>query len=200
MYPSGEAFFSLATARLSRKSAALPAGWAGISPELAAEALTIRDRHLRPLDRVRWSTTTRGKKPTGGQGEAQDRAARAPASLWPDWALRLMPTGLETAAVFPTAAATVLLLRGSTLTTPRVVELSRTNRPTCAAAGEPSSKWPRPGTVTPSCAVWHFSPKHWTADHLSPIDYGRRRRLAAKEEHVYKLRSVCQPLSDRSPC
>jgi len=182
LHPSGERFAALATARLSRKSTALPAGWSGISPGLAAEALAIRDRHLRPLDRVRWSTTTRGKKPTGGMGDAQARAARVPASLWPDWTLRLMPTGLETGAVFPTAAATALLLRGSTLATPRLVELM-SDEPTdvrsSARAILEVAKTEHGDAILRCLALLAQA---LDTDHPSPIDSGRRRRLAATEE------------------
>lgn len=182
MDPSGDTFCRLATARLSRKSPALPAGWSGISPGLAAEALAIRDRHLRPLDRVRWSTTTRGIKPTGGQGDAQDRAARVPASLWPDWTLRLMPTGLETGAVFPTAAATALLLHGSTLATPRLVEFlsdEPTDVRSSARAILEVAKTEHGDTILRCLALLAQA---LDTDHPSPIDYGRRRRLAATEE------------------
>ena len=184
MNPGGEVFARLASARLSSKSPALPAGWAGISADLATRALTTRDPHLRPLDRVRWSTTTRGRKPTGKKAEAQAQASRLPASLWPEWSLRLMPPGLTTGALFPAAGAGSLLLRGSTLSMGLLIRLL-SDEPTDAGSSSRAilevAKSEHGDDVLRSLALLAEAIE---GAHPSPIDYGRRRRLANSEELI----------------
>lgn len=193
MNPTGDLFREFASARLSRKAPALPAGWTGISAELMAHALAIRDPHLRPLDRVRWSTTTHGSKPSGDNAEAEERVGRLPGSLWPDWALRLMPPGLDTAALFPTAAVAAMVLRGSTLPTPRVVEMlsdDPTDRRSCGRAILEMAKTDH-GDVILRCLA--LLAEALETDHPSPIDYGQRRRLAASDELLtsQQWRDIC---------
>ena len=113
--PEGSTFTELASRRVSRKAPALPAGWTGISEGLVSRALVIRDPSMRPLDRIRWASATRGRRPSEVRSDALSREGKVPASLWPEWALLLAPPGLESAAVFPAAAAGCMLLRGSTL-------------------------------------------------------------------------------------
>jgi hypothetical protein len=194
MNPQGDAFALLASARLSAKSAALPAGWAGISPPLAEQALAIRDKHLRPLDRVRWSTTTTGTRPTGGQAETEIRASRVPASLWPEWALRLMPPGLESGAIFPTACVAALLLRGSMLATPHLVELISQDPTDVRSGGRAILEMAKTEHGTSVLRCLALLSQALETDHRSPIDYGRRRQLAAKTELLTpgQWRRICE--------
>ena len=181
MNPTGDLFRQFASARLSRKAPALPAGWTGISPALMSQALAIRDQHLRPLDRVRWSTTTRASEPTGGHAAAEERVGRLPASLWPDWTLRLMPPGLATAAIFPTAATAALLLRGSTLAVPRLVELLSDDPTDVRGSGRTIVEMAKTdqGNIILRCLA--LMAEALESDHPCPIDYGRRRRMAARD-------------------
>ena len=179
--PEGSTFTELASRRVSRKAPALPAGWTGISEGLVSRALVIRDPSMRPLDRIRWASATRGRRPSEVRSDALSREGKVPASLWPEWALLLAPPGLESAAVFPAAAAGCMLLRGSTLPLSQLMKML-SDDPTdsrSAARSILQATANDPGhtilpTLTKLSETLEAEPP--------PIDYARRRRWAAERD------------------
>jgi len=110
---TGAALLELATADMREHPHPLPLGWRTASSQLIARVLSIRDPRLRPVDRLRWKTTTVGGIPIGTDSRVLARTV--PEALWPDWSVRLRPrSGIE-AASFRVVAATALGLPDSTL-------------------------------------------------------------------------------------
>lgn len=84
---TGEALSALGTADVRKRPHPLPLRWRTASPRLIARVLSIRDPLLRPVDRLRWRTTTAGGLPQGSDSQVLSRGI--PEALWPDWSVRM---------------------------------------------------------------------------------------------------------------
>ena len=159
-------------------SPAIPSSWRPASPALAARVARARDSWLSPADRLRHATTlpvprTRVPPPPGTSDLAAVRAARLPDQLWPDWAVRLSddPASSRHDKFLP-AALTALLLPHSDMPL---------NQVTAMVSGQ----------LRRLVTGYHMSKLTGSAlriltelalaidDHAIPIDYRRRRDLAA---------------------
>jgi len=99
----------------------LPAAWAAASPGLVARVLAIRDPVLASTDRLRWRTTTVGCRPAGAEASPASLLRCLPHALWLDWAVRLGARLDAEASCFRTVAAAALLLPGSSASLPDLV-------------------------------------------------------------------------------
>jgi hypothetical protein len=157
---------------------AIPSSWRPASPALAARITRARDPWLRPADRLRHATTlplpcTPAPRPPGTADLAAARAARLPDQLWPDWAVRLTddPASSSHEKLLP-AALIALLLPHSGMPL---------NQVTAMVSGQ----------LRRHITGYHMSKLTTEAlriltelafaidDHAIPIDYRRRRDLAA---------------------
>jgi hypothetical protein len=175
---TGEALTDLATGDMHKRPHPLPLAWRTASPPLIASVLSIRDPRLRPVDRLRWRTATVGRLPEGRLSHVPSR--RIPEALWPDWSVRLKPRSGVEASAFRVVAAAVLGLVGSRCPVPDLIAAQEGTAP--AAFMQKLSY----------CLQTVAATEHGRAIlqaltqlsdglrvHGSPIDYERRRQLAA---------------------
>jgi len=169
-------FRELALADMRGRPQPLPRSWRTASTSLAGRVLATRDSHLRPTDRLRWRTTATGARPTITGDDS--RLGCVPTALWPDWVVRLQPPGDHNPTTFSRVAAAALLLPGATRSFAAVLSnwtsdasLSRTSATVLGklAASEHGD--------TVLGALTQLS--DGLLAHGSPIDYQRRRHLAA---------------------
>jgi len=169
-------FRALALADMRGRPHPLPRSWRTASATLAGRVLTTRDSRLRPTDRIRWRSTTTGTRPTIAGDDSRLRCV--PTALWPEWVVRLQPPGDYNPITFSKVAAAALLLPGTTRSFAAVLAnwtpdttLSRTSSTVLRnlAATEHGYAILRALTQLSDGLL----------DHGSPIDYQRRRELAA---------------------
>lgn len=108
---TGNALTALALADVRERPHPLPRRWHTASTALTSRVLSIRDPHLRPVDRLRWRTTVSGRRPDQPDNDPFSRAV--PWALWPDWSVRLHPRTAVEFAAFRSMAAAALALPGS---------------------------------------------------------------------------------------
>jgi hypothetical protein len=171
-----DGFRALALADMRGRPHPLPRSWRTASATLAGRVLTTRDSRLRPTDRIRWRSTTTGTRPTIAGDDSRLRCV--PTALWPEWVVRLQPPGDYNPITFSKVAAAALLLPGTTRSFAAVLAnwtpdttLSRTSSTVLRnlAATEHGYAILRALTQLSDGLL----------DHGSPIDYQRRRELAA---------------------
>lgn len=157
--------------------AAVPATWGRASPALRARVAHARDTCVPTIDRLRHATTLPAPRvpeprPPGAPDLAAARAARLPDQLWPDWALRLTSDTSVRHERFRPFALAALLLPHSDMPLRRITALvSSQLKP--GAAGHHLGKLTDP-------ALRILTELAFAADqHHIPIDYQRRRALAA---------------------
>ncbi|MDP9388572.1 MAG: hypothetical protein M3Q48_11845 [Actinomycetota bacterium] len=174
--PTGVALAALATSDIHVRPHPLPSRWRSASPSLISRVLAIRDPRLRPVDRLRWRTTTAGRVPA--RRDDLDPGA-VPDALWPDWAVRLCPpTGVD-ATSFRLVAAAALTLPGSCRA---LNDLARGRGEHDVAFGRKLSHVLQAVARSDHGrsvlrALTQLSDGLRT--HRTPIDYERRRRIAA---------------------
>lgn len=169
-------FRALALADMAGRPQPLPRSWRNASTTLAGRVLTTRDSHLRPTDRLRWRTRTTGARPTIGGDDS--RLDCVPTALWPDWVVRLQPPGDHNPITFSKVAAAALLLPGATRSFAAVLSnwtfdasLSRASATVLGKLAATEHGDTVLGALTQLT--------DGLLAHGSPIDYQRRRRLAA---------------------
>lgn len=106
-----KSFLELALADVQDRPHPLPRSWQAASAPLASRVVTSRDAHMRPIDRIRWRSTTTGTRPTVTGDDARQRFV--PTALWADWVVRLQPPDYNP-ITFSKVAAAALLLPGAT--------------------------------------------------------------------------------------
>ncbi len=171
-----DTFRELALADMRGRPRPLPRSWRTASATLAGRVLTVRDSHLRATDRIRWRTTTTGTRPTITGDDS--RLGSVPTALWPEWVVRLQPSRDYDHTAFSKVAAATLLLPGATRSFAAVL-----------------ANWTPEANL--SVTSWTLLRKLAASEHGfaifraltqlsdgllahgSPIDYQRRRRLAA---------------------
>ncbi len=169
-------FRELALADMRGRPPPLPRSWRTASATLAGRVLTSRDSHLRATDRIRWRTTTTGTRPSIADDDS--RVGCVPTALWPEWVVRLQPSRGYDPTTFSKVAAATLLLPGATRSFAAVL-----------------ANWTPDARL--SVASWTVLRKLAATEHGymilraltqlsdgllahgSPIDYQRRRRIAA---------------------
>lgn len=156
------------------------------SPAVVARALPVIDTRLLPIDRLRFGTASPTPRiPSAGPDQIERRAAGVPTTLWPSWSMRLMPhaiggpRGMKTAE-FRTGLSALLLSARSR---------SRTYGDGLALLGNPvPSSFVKSmiGRLDPQYLAPLLYGLSQLADaldtHGSPIDYARRRELAARPD------------------
>lgn len=175
--PTERRLSELATADVRERPIPLPPHLQTASRGLASRVLTIRDPHLRPTDRLRWRTTTVGRRPAGNTAKGSTRARCAPLALWPDWGVRLQPRVGSRFDEFRTVAAGCLRLPGSTAPLARLLEEQEMN-----FASIMSTTLQEIANSANGTAVLRVLTE--LSDRLDleggPIDYRRRREIASR--------------------
>jgi hypothetical protein len=156
----------------------IPSSWRPASPALAARITRARDPWLRPADRLRHATTlpvprTPAPRPPGTPDLAAARAARLPDQLWPDWAVRLTddPASSSHDKLLP-AAMTALLLPHSGMPLNQVTAMVSSQLPRHVTGYHMSKLTAEALRILTELALA-------IDGHAIPIDYPRRRELAA---------------------
>nr|BEK65015.1 TniQ family protein [Kitasatospora purpeofusca] len=153
--------------------------WAKGSQQLAARAVAAVDGEVTLLTRLRYGTTTDSPSwPTLEPEAVEERAARIPSMLWPSWTARVLPrTGpMYRAAGLQRAAASLMLVTGSTCSYPRAsVLLGNTKPPTNWQALSAFTDGQDSHVLLTTLVLLARSLDH----HGAPIDYRRRRELFA---------------------
>ncbi len=166
----------LALADMRGRPQPLPRSWRTASTTLAGRVLATRDSHLRPTDRLRWRTTTTGARPTITGDDS--RLGCVPTALWPEWVVRLQLPGDYNPITFSKVAAASLLLPGAKRSFAAVLS-NWTSDATLSRAS---------ATVLGKLVATEHGDTILRAltqlsdgllAHGSPIDYQRRRQLAA---------------------
>ena len=157
--------------------AAVPKAWGRASPALRARVAHARDACLPTIDRLRHATTlpeprVPAPRPHGAPDLAAARAARLPDQLWPDWALRLTSDTSVRHERFRHLALIGLLLPHSDVQLRHITALASSQLKRHAA-------WHQLGKLT-GPALRILTELALAIDaHDIPIDYRRRRELAA---------------------
>ena len=157
---------------------AIPSSWRPASPALAARIARARDPWLSPADRLRHATMlpvprAPAPRPPGAPDLAAARAARLPDQLWPDWAVRLSgdPASSSHDKFLPAALIALLLPHsGMPLNQVTAMVSGQLRR---HITGYHMSK------LTPGALRILTELAFAIDDHGIPIDYRRRRHLAA---------------------
>lgn len=138
---------------------------------------------LAPSTRLRHaSTITSQRRGVTATDPAIERASRLPDQLWPVWAIRLADDDAFDPATFRSSALVALLVPHSELTLREITRLvsDRVQRPTVAHHLRGLLR--RSGTAT---ALQILTELAFAIDtHDLPIDYARRRQLAAASELI----------------
>ena len=144
---------------------------------MISRVLSIRDPRLRPIDRLRWRTTTVGAIPDSRNGELDNRVV--PEALWADWSVRLRPRASIDFASFRVVAVTALALPGSTLAVHDLVADRGDNA--AAFTAKVSHVLQSVAATSHGRAVLRglTQLRAGLEAHGSPIDYERRRAIAA---------------------
>ena len=180
---------------------AIPPSWRPASPGLRTRIARARATTMTPAVQLRHATTLARPRQLpprarAGTDPAISRAARLPDQIWPAWAIRLTDTGQVTATAFASSALIALLLPHSTLNLETgIIPLT----------GTPTS----PDTIRNHLAMLARGPRGQAPlriltelafaidDHQIPIDYARRRQLAATTElisdHAWKTITSSHP-------
>lgn len=176
--PRGGRMHAIANADPARVPAALPQTFEGVSHALAGIIIGHRDHRLGPTERLRHrSMTTAARRPEGADLDGRLRAI--PFAIWPDWSIRLRPADAAP-DTFRIDAAMALCIPGSTDPT-RVIRdrwPGACNKQRLVKFGQRVLA-DRHGDAILStlCALAETLDRHG-----APIDYERRRDLAARIE------------------
>ncbi|MGI8808337.1 MAG: TniQ family protein, partial [Acidimicrobiales bacterium] len=184
--PDGEILAELAMADVCARPHPLPRPWRTAGPALQSRVLDVRDPHLRPTDRLRWRTTTSGCQPRS-QGAREALTQAMPHGLWVDWAIRLRPTQGIDASSFRLVAAAALLLPGAVDPIEALVaEWTPNPSPFAHKVSHVLFRLTRDDHGRAVLrAITQLSDA--LSRHGSPIDYQRRRRVAAEAELLDRL-------------
>ncbi|HEV2809706.1 MAG TPA: TniQ family protein, partial [Acidimicrobiales bacterium] len=166
----------LALADMRGRPQPLPRSWRAASTTLAGRVLATRDTHLRPTDQLRWRTTTTGARPTITGDDS--RLGCVPTALWPEWVVRLQPPGDYNPITFSKVAAASLLLPGATRSFAAVLSDWTSDATLSRASATVLGKLvatEHGDTILRSLTQLSDG----LLAHGSPIDYQRRRQLAA---------------------
>ncbi len=164
---------------------AIPESWRTASPTLTARITHHRDASMTPIERLRYAsvlpTPTPTPTPRADLDNASDpaivRAARLPDQIWSAWAVRLIADDTLDPTLFRQAAAVALLLPHSSLTTAAATALitDQISRHNVQHQMRILARTPRG-----DAALRIITELSLAIDgHDIPIDYARRRRLAA---------------------
>jgi molybdenum-dependent DNA-binding transcriptional regulator ModE len=177
--PRDQTLEHLVTADVSKRPSPLPRDWKLASTALTTRILAARDAKLCPTDRLRWRTTVGGRSPDATMEQtAGSLAACIPEALWPEWAVRLVPRKGIAFDEFRAAASAMLLIPGTDAPLPRMFPKRSDHVPSVQMLSYVSRLLARDehGDLILRCLTE-------LSDRLRsegcPIDYARRRRIAA---------------------
>jgi hypothetical protein len=176
--PHGPEMRAIATNDPARTPAALSQVWDGVSPALAAILLAQRDRRIGPTERLRYRTMTGAARRPNGADPAI-RLRTLPLALWPDWSIRLRPATIAS-DTFRIAAAIALCVPGSTHSIRSIRDNwpGPTNEQRMIKFGRLVTADPHGTAILAAlCALADYLDRHG-----APVDYQRRRELAAEIE------------------
>lgn len=161
----------------SAAPAAVPATWGRASPAVRARVAHARDPYVPTTSRLRHATVlpgprVPGPRPHGAPDLAAERASRLPDQLWPDWALRLTSDTSVRQERFRSFALIGLLLPHSDMQARRVNAL-------VSGQIKPNAAWHQLGKLTDPALRILTELAFALDEHDIPIDYRRRRELAA---------------------
>lgn len=176
------------------QSRAIPFSWRAASPALTTRIARGRDSTLTPIERIRYATTLPATAPPPRRQRtdpASRRAARLPDQLWPVWAIRLADHGptrrqrdTVDGPVFRSAMIAALLLPDSNLPLKQITPLLPHQPDAKRVAHQLRHLAATPGG---DLALRILTELGLALDHHDiPIDYARRRRLAADTDLIDK--------------
>lgn len=166
------------------RASALPESWRNASPTLTARIIRRRDPDLAATERLRRATTLPTPPPPRRDptDPAVARIHRIPNQIWSAWALRLLDDDAQDATVFRQAAAVALLLPSSDLPLAKLAALTNPKVTGDAVKHQLAMLAKTPGGTT---ALRILTELGLALDHHHvPIDYTRRRRLAATTDLI----------------
>jgi hypothetical protein len=170
---------ALVESHLSPRASAVPESWRPASPTLRARVAHRRDATLPTLDRIRFATTLVTPTPASVSPDdpAIGRAGRVPDQLWLEWGLRLIDDHPGDPMHHRQAAAVALLLPHSSLPLEHAAQLLSRGHKGDAIENQLTllAKTSRGGTALRILTELALA----LDQHHVPIDYRRRRRLAA---------------------
>ncbi|MGH2917658.1 MAG: LysR family transcriptional regulator [Solirubrobacteraceae bacterium] len=194
--PTGSRLRELANADDKSRPPALPRSWRAASPALTSVLLQHRDQRLSGSDRLRYrSMTGAGRCPEGTDMTVRLRAI--PTALWPDWAIRLRPIGIDPNNFRISAAAALCLpgaieapdeITGQWPRTRRAINLWRLGRLVC---DDPHGT----AILGAVCALTDALDRRG-----APIDYTRRRVLVDQIELLDADKWVAMCLAGGMSC
>ncbi len=176
---NSDAFNAYALADVRQRPPALPARIRSTTPELVTRLVKLRDPHLRPTERLRWRSLTAPQRPKLDQADIQRRQDAIPSALWVDWTIRLCPpTGLHV-DIFRTVAGAALLVPGATA--PVETLFADHRDPGLAKTFSHVVQFLPPPPADAAILRVLTQLAENVDRHGTPIDYARRRHLAAAE-------------------
>jgi len=168
----------------SPRASAIPESWRTASPALTARIIRHRDPDLAATERLRRATTLPAPPPPrpSPADPATTRIHRIPAQIWPAWALRLTDDGAQDLTVFRQAAAVALLLPASTLPLAKLAALTSPHITSDTVKHQLATLAKTPGGTAALKIITELGLA--LDNHHVPIDYTRRRELAAATEFI----------------
>jgi hypothetical protein len=169
---------------IGHNSPAVPFSWRTASPTLQTRIARARDQAISPADRLRYATTLPHPKPAARsrRDPAIARAAKLPDQIWSAWALRLVDDDGVNNPVFRASMSVALLRPHSGLTLKQLAAILPT-RLDATCVGHQLRRLNE--TLNGSRAVRVLTELALALDeHPVPIDYPRRRALAATSELI----------------
>jgi DNA-binding MarR family transcriptional regulator len=185
-------FRAYTLADVRQRPLALPARIRSTTPELVTRLVKLRDPHLQPTERLRWRSLTAPRRPNLDQADVQQRQDAMPSALWIDWTIRLCPpTGLHV-DTFRTVAGAALLVPGATAPVETLFaghgarDLAKTFSHVVQFLPPP------PADAAILRALTQLAES--VDRHRTPIDYARRRHLAAAEPLIDRTQwdTICE--------
>jgi hypothetical protein len=168
----------------SRRTSAVPESWRPASAALTARIAHGRDADLSATERIRYATTLRtpSPNPRAAVDPAIGRARWIPDQIWSAWAVRLTNDDRHDPARLRPAAAVALLLPHSDLKLPKAAALLSEHAKGDAVEHQLTALANTPNGTATLRILTQLSLA--LDQHGSPIDYDRRRRLAAATELI----------------
>lgn len=163
---------------------AVPFSWRAASPALVTRIARARDAVIKPIERIRHTTTLPAPAPRrrGLTDPAPNRARRLPDQLWPVWAIRLTDDDLVNNDSFRSAMVAALLLPHSTLPFSELSSLLPHQLSVFQIGGQLNRLVRTPNGQVALRILTELGLA--LDDATIPIDYARRRRLAAQTELI----------------
>jgi hypothetical protein len=174
--PHGESMRIAAVRDTSR--VLLPASWKATDGPLSTAAVVARRDKSNVIDQLRWSITPEGAAPpTLGQADAKRLADQLPRSLWPGWAVALASTQRVSDNTVRSGAVFGLMVAASSADLREIAALIGIDERGLHCLKQTLQEWHRRTEGVSTHTLIELA--RTLRAEPPPIDYERRRRLAA---------------------